>query len=467
MTDALRSVGRFTWSMSVFGASQAAQMVAGLGRTGAGAELAAALDTVSGEAERRLGPQMKELLRTGDALQRGGLDAAFDAGEPWLLGTKSVAAAVALRGSLGMAELAARTADPALGGASRRRLRTLRDRMEVFQWFQFAPSILRLPAPRDGAAAATEAGSAAVRATGRATGRDRETFEALWLLEGLGYAHGEAAWDGEVLLESRLRFDPKPPREHRLPLHTGLGLSLARRFLPRLRAAEGPELVERLADFRDLCRRSALPGYGLPVFEALGLCVRQMAADRLGAFDRALGDLPPDGDDGGAPGEARAAFWHGVGRALVFLPSQLPPVSIGRPLGKARAEAPDDLGRRNAAAGVAWAVTLAHLRHPEILETFLERALPADERDTSIRDAIAHGIQGALSIWIHHVAPLYTDPPAREPWLSALVSHRPEGAAEERWRALVAEPARAAAAAQGSPELPWRSAFRILPEGAP
>ncbi|MEM1203384.1 MAG: hypothetical protein AAGN66_09175, partial [Acidobacteriota bacterium] len=50
MTDALRSVGRFTWSMSVFGASQAAQMVAGLGRTGAGAELA------GGPAHRAGGP---------------------------------------------------------------------------------------------------------------------------------------------------------------------------------------------------------------------------------------------------------------------------------------------------------------------------------------------------------------------------------------------------------------------------
>src|SRR6185369_8249429 len=68
----------------------------------------------------------------------------------------------------------------------------------------------------------------------------------------------------------------------------------------------------------------------------------------------------------------RDYFWHGGGRGIYFTATNLlPDGHTGRALGMISAEPPHESGRRNALAGLAWAMTLVNFRHPEILAHFL------------------------------------------------------------------------------------------------
>ena len=80
--------------------------------------------------------------------------------------------------------------------------------------------------------------------------------------------------------------------------------------------------------------------------------------------DRGLSAIDPD---------IVGYFWHGVGRGLYFLPINALPCSSStwRAVEMAHEEAPHTLGRLNALGGLAWAVTLVNIRHPAILEAFL------------------------------------------------------------------------------------------------
>jgi len=68
-------------------------------------------------------------------------------------------------------------------------------------------------------------------------------------------------------------------------------------------------------------------------------------------------------------------FWHGVGRALYFSPTQFLPL-CSKPwqgLDTSLQEPPHEAGRRNAVAGFVWALTLVNIRNTEIVAEFLDR----------------------------------------------------------------------------------------------
>jgi hypothetical protein len=92
-----------------------------------------------------------------------------------------------------------------------------------------------------------------------------------------------------------------------------------------------------------------------------------------------------------------ARFWHGVGRGIYFSPvNTLPCMSAVWPaVAQAKSAAPHELGRRNALAGLAWAVTLVNLRNPEVIEAFVKRNLAEFEGD-----AFANGVNSALAVWL-------------------------------------------------------------------
>lgn len=70
MRDLTKSMLSFTWSMSLFGLSQAANLLAP-GRA------AAAFDEVARRAESQLGAVTRPIFNTGDNVQRGFVDLAF------------------------------------------------------------------------------------------------------------------------------------------------------------------------------------------------------------------------------------------------------------------------------------------------------------------------------------------------------------------------------------------------------
>lgn len=72
MRDLAKSMLSFTWSMSVFGLSQAANLLSP-------GQAASAFDEVARRTGEQLGPSSRQIFGVGDNLQRGFVDLAFRA----------------------------------------------------------------------------------------------------------------------------------------------------------------------------------------------------------------------------------------------------------------------------------------------------------------------------------------------------------------------------------------------------
>jgi hypothetical protein len=323
--------------------------------------------------------------------------------------------------------------------------RELGNKLEAFEIFRHAEVQARAAGPALPLAALVE----------RAT--DLVPYRRLWTLEGLGYGHAE----GRAAHAAR---SPEPrgwlaagaaglPAASLIALHCGIGLSLARRLLAASARAPAAELRRKLAAYVADCRELAWPGHAAPLLEALGFIARLRLARRAGEVASALAQLDE---------EAHACFWHGLGRALYFLPRHaLPGPGTARRLFAALTlEAPAGEGRENALAGLAWAVTLVNLRHPQVLEELLASQAPW----VAAAPGFAHGIGAAVFVW-HDCTP-------QDPYLASWRRHRPEPAGGElarRWERQVSGPAEHALARARGPHRSRRAVdlgdlFRVRPE---
>jgi hypothetical protein len=144
---------------------------------------------------------------------------------------------------------------------------------------------------------------------------------------------------------------------------------------------------------------------------------------------------------GGWPAELANSFWHGVGRGMYFLPSTLAPIYAMHSyvMVESRRMAPDGAGRKNVFAGIAWAVTLTNLRHPEVIASWLE-----EQEDEA---AFQNGVASALKFWLLCVP--------EDQHVARLSSYRPHGSARiaALWDSIVSnscEEARRWSAAPGA-----------------
>jgi len=184
---------------------------------------------------------------------------------------------------------------------------------------------------------------------------------AVWATEGLGFAEGEAAWKRNPAAPE-LRVDPAEealPAPGKAVRHLGVSLAIARLLLQT--SASLGAVVER---FLDLCVRNAPEGYAGVAVEGLGFAVRMVYPQRLLDADLELQETA---------GDLVSYFWHGVGRGIYFA---FPRAWYSRGPGSAALETamrdpPHEAGRRNALAGLSFAITLVNLGHPEILADFL------------------------------------------------------------------------------------------------
>src|SRR5262249_28606752 len=163
-------------------------------------------------------------------------------------------------------------------------------------------------------------------------------------------------------------------------------------------------------------------------YEGLGLVARNLYPHLIAEIDRELSQMGNNLID---------YFWHGVGRAAYFAPTNyvpLPGVPV-RIVEMTRREPPHELGRRNALAGAIWAMVLVNLREPEVIENFLVQCAEVDFDS----DAFANGVSSAALVWCdstENTAPL-----------EALGRHRPSFSREDladRWNRLVRDPCRRA-----------------------
>ncbi len=222
-----------------------------------------------------------------------------------------------------------------------------------------------------------------------------DAFTSVWLLEGWSNRIADEYWqtnsNAPSLKDSESTHDPTG--RFNLPLHTGAGLSFARRVIARCLASPGTTRIREAADsFVQLALERAVPQYFDCILEALGLVVRNLYPQFIESFSSAMAANSLD---------AFALFWHGVGRGLYFDPIHLiPGVPMRRwSLDEAVSSAPGNCARANVLSGFFWALTLVNIRHPEVVTSFLgSRPVEQWKRNAA---AVSDGVSAALLVWHH------------------------------------------------------------------
>ncbi len=257
-------------------------------------------------------------------------------------------------------------------------------------------------------------------------------FPALWAIEGIGHYHAESAQRrGEELVG--LLTDPdldQLPAGSLTMLHAGLGLSfgkLALRTLWSNRSAQRFRVAIEL--FEQLCRASSRDGYLGCALEALGLVALHVHG---GGTVKSLGSqLENRGDD------LEAWFWHGVGRASYFSPqNMIPGLSSPWPAVALISDlAAHEVAKKNLIAGLAWAVVMVNLRHPQIVEALLAR----HGKELASDDGFSHGVAASLI--------MRSDVTPDEESISSFCEYEPTlPGLGELWERIVQQPAEQALA---------------------
>jgi hypothetical protein len=173
-----------------------------------------------------------------------------------------------------------------------------------------------------------------------------------------GYAYRNTC-PGALVLEPAPEFS-------RIAIHAGVGLRLAEETLRSIDA--GGYEKRLLAEFSAMCGHIAIQGHRGIMEESLGLVTRSLYSHLLETLDRCLRAM-----------DARfwERFWHGVGRANYFAPTNMIPFWTAPWSGVERClnEPPHETGRRNALSGFCFALTIVNLREREVLAAFSKHPL--------------------------------------------------------------------------------------------
>ncbi|MBI2819514.1 MAG: hypothetical protein HYX73_06005 [Acidobacteria bacterium] len=258
------------------------------------------------------------------------------------------------------------------------------------------------------------------------------TFPALWAIEGLGHWYADSFYQRNAGKNEEPRQLLTSPTVEALPaksltmLHAGIGMSFAKHTLAPLTAGSPASEIRKAAEkVVALCKNSSQPGYAGCAIESLGLASRFLHGKKM---VRALDEqLAPMGED------LVGYLWHGAGRAMYFSPPNFMPAwrTPWRAVAMCRTEPPHELGRRSAAAGFAWAITLVNMRYPVIVETLLKYHGEEFMQD----DAFANGVLSSL-IMRYDITP-------DDAVLEAYRKHQPassDAKVADLWERLVRQP---------------------------
>ena len=321
------------------------------------------------------------------------------------------------------------------GFLPRLEMQEAQNKLEAFRLFAFVDQELNFPAKRPSLRSMVSRAQAL------------PPWQRNFALEGVAHYYTSSA--GAELSLTGLLADPDLPETAMVPMHAGMGTALAERALARLGDRPSKEALRgALEGFFELCHTASRPGWHENSMEALGLAVRTLHPHLLKRVSAAIGDIEVTTQGGATQGgatqggathggttqgeAAQRLFWHGVGRSLYFVPMNF--LTIGgsheRALRAAIDEAPTLEDRRNAVAGLVWAITLVNIRQPAVLRSLLRTC-----RDIRMPAAVSNGIVSALMVW-KHMAPFKEE--FLVPYLWILSSMAPDS---ELWNELVAIPA--------------------------
>lgn len=271
-------------------------------------------------------------------------------------------------------------------------LTEFRNKLQAFYLFQHVDSVLDLSA----------ADLSLSEMLGRALALG--PFRSVWATEGLGhYYTGQRI---TVNTPARLLWSASGhlPPANLVPLHAGMGLALAESLLKHKQNSRA-----LASQFLQLCRNNARKEYLGAAIEPLGLVVRNLCPEWLAHLDREFSQMNE---------ELLAYFWHGVGRGIYFTPANsLPWIPPWQGYQMCLQEPPHRLGKMNAVAGFAWALTLVNIQCPQVLAAFLKHHGANLGHD----DAFLNGICSALAIWLESAPDDVS--------VQALLSYQPEQSA--------------------------------------
>lgn len=407
INDLIKSLTRFSWALSLLGANQIANAFR------PGRQAATGFDAITRAAEEQFDETIQAAFQAGNQLQSGMVDLACDA-----LTFEAFAPRRALQLTLDMMQQSAdvfRLLTP--GEEGRIAWQEFRNKLRAFTLFKYVDGLL-LPAEQGSLTKMVERAASL------------EPFRSVWAMEGVGHYYAESIWARNETPLRLLTGDHAKtlPDRSLIPLHAGMGLSLAGRAL----AAIGPEgdageMRQALLWFIALCQSNAREGYAGAAYEALGLVARNLYPQMVNGINRQLIELDE---------ELAGYFWHGVGRALYFAPTNFAPCfgSGLRAVAAARQEPPHALGRRNATAGLVWAITLVNICQPQVLEIFLRRLSRHGQCEMD-GEAFANGVSSAVMVW--------RDAAPDDPGLHDFCRYQPpasDPAMAARWNHLVTEP---------------------------
>jgi hypothetical protein len=216
-------------------------------------------------------------------------------------------------------------------------------------------------------------------------------FESLWAIEGIG----------QRTIEHELRSSDDPqgfltgenskdlPAGSLAMLHAGIGLGFAKHGLDSLNHSGTQNLTQMVSRFIGHCQNNSRPGYFHCAIESLGLVARfEHGAPMVQAIDQVLGDIEP---------EYRGLLWHGAGRAVYFSPQNFIPGARSPvpAFSMCKLEPSHKIGQQNMMTGLAWAITLVNMKHPQIIE----EVLMLHENDIrEAEDAFKNGVASSIIV---------------------------------------------------------------------
>jgi len=247
------------------------------------------------------------------------------------------------------------------------------------------------------------------------------SYRSVWAIEGVGHFYAGLSRTSSPGIDLKTRANALPPSSL-VPLHSGAGLSFAGRCLDALATrSTDAQLRAALQEFFALCDENSHESYVGATYEALGLTTRNLHPHLVADIHRHLAKIDE---------RLVAYFWHGVGRAIYFAPTNfLPDASTSqRYLQQVQAESPHALARLNVLSGMIWALVLVNVRHPKVLEAFIR----ANARELN-PEVFESALCSAALIWC--------DSSPDDESLNALCSHHPSGGELQAiWEAHVSRP---------------------------
>ncbi len=363
------------WAMSLFGIEPLASILLRQNSQ----EATAAFDVVTQATGEQLSEILQSLFLLGDDLQRETTDLAFSLLTPEAFHPESKVISDIVQQS---AEIC-RSLDPLQGGALT--LQELRNKLQVYFLVRAVPNRLRLPsAPPYPSLLEVVRNAYAM-----------DPYPTLWAVEGVGHWYGGTFFarnevPGGALTGARVH---DLPAESLTMLHAGIGMAFAQHWLGMVNSLSPVvDIRHALAQVMALCRENSSPGYEGAALESLGLMTRNgqfygetRPDEMVHLVSRELEHIDPEGFE---------YFWHGVGRAHYFLPVHFVPGygSIWHVVRMIRQAVPNGRAWLNAIAGLAWAVTMVNIRHPQIVANLLRYHGPQLAAD----DGVANGVASAI-----------------------------------------------------------------------